>query len=268
MDRLRFLSALFLSVAFFAGTAALRAQERVDVELVLAVDVSGSMQYEELQAQRDGYVAAFRSPDVIDAIKLGGYGRVAVTYIEWAHSKLTRVIVPWMIVDSRETAEAFANRLEAALLSNMRNTSISGAIRYGVAAFDDNDVRGVRRVIDVSGDGPNNQGGLVTVSRDTAVSAGITINGLPLMIQPWLSGLGLGLPELDAYYRECVIGGPGSFVLPVMSWEEFPEAVRRKLVLELSGRKPDQPLVMKAEFTWEPEIDCAIGEKLQRANDN
>ncbi len=268
MDGLRFLSALILSVTFFAGTGALRAQERVDVELVLAVDVSGSMQYAELQLQRDGYVAAFRSPDVIDAIRLGGYGRVAVTYIEWARSELTRVIVPWTIIDGRETAEAFANRLEAALLSNMRNTSISGAIRYGAAAFDDNDVRGVRRIIDISGDGPNNQGGLVTTSRDVAISAGITINGLPLMIDPWLSELGLGLPELDAYYRKCVTGGPGSFVLPVTSWEEFPEAVRRKLVLELSGRKPAQPLVMKAEFVRSPEIDCAIGEKLQRANDN
>jgi hypothetical protein len=247
--------------------ATANAQEPVDVELILAVDVSGSMQYAELREQRDGYVAAFRSREVIRAIGQGAYGRVAVMYVEWARADLKKVIVPWTIIDSAEISNGFSDRLAAAEIGNMRNTSITGAIQYGAAAFEANGYVGDRRVIDISGDGPNNQGGLVTIARDEATSSGITINGLPLMVQPWLAGLAFGASGLDDYYRDCVIGGPGAFMIPVASWEEFPEAVRRKLVLELSGVMPGRPTILRAQFTDEAKSDCGIGEKLRRINE-
>jgi hypothetical protein len=258
-------SLLFLAVLAVSGPAA--AQQRVDVELVLAVDVSGSMRYEELRQQRNGYVAAFRSGEVVRAITQGAYGRVAVTYVEWARADLKKVIVPWTVIDGASAAYAFADRLEGAEIGNMRNTSITGAIRYGMDAIAGNGIAGDRRVIDISGDGPNNQGGLVTEARDEAVAAGITINGLPLLVQPWLAGLSFGIDGLDAYYRACVIGGPGAFVLPIRSWDEFPEAVRRKLVLELSEAPAGDLPVVRAQFLAEQNVDCEVGEKLRLINE-
>ena len=237
--------------------------EQVDVELVLAVDVSGSMQFNELQIQRRGYVEAFRSKQVHDAIGDGLIGAIAVTYLEWARSDAQKIIVPWTRIDSVESANAFADRLEAAEIANMRNTSITGSITTSMALLNGNAFEGMRRVIDISGDGPNNQGGLVTTARDLAVADGIIINGLPLLLNASLSGMGFGIPALDAYYRACVIGGPGAFVLPVDDWAKFAEAVRRKLVLELAG---DQPLPI-VRIATEPAIDCQIGEKLRRNNE-
>lgn len=247
-----------LAMVFPASLAA--AQERVDVELVLAVDVSGSMRYEELRQQRAGYVAAFRSPEVINAIGRGGYGRVAVMYVEWARADLKKVIVPWTLISGEGSANTFADELEAADIGNMRNTSISGAIRYGAEALNGNEYEGTRRVIDISGDGANNQGGLVTDARDAAVAQGITINGLPLLVQPWVGGAGI---TLDGYYRDCVIGGPTAFVVPIKAWSEFPEAVRRKLVLELSGLLPEAT-VLQAQFKLETRrANCALGEQMR-----
>lgn len=237
------------------------AQERVDVELVLAVDVSDSMGRNEMRQQRAGYIAAFRSPDVISAIREGRHGRVAVTYVEWARDDLKRVIVPWTVISNRKEAHAFADRLQGARIANMRRTSISGAIRFGIAAIRENNIEADRRVIDVSGDGPNNQGGPVTEARDAAVAEEIAVNGLPLLMQPWYPGLTLGAPGLDLYYQSCVIGGPNAFVVPVRSWDEFPGAVRHKLVIELAARPERRARVMQAELAIGPEVDCLIGEK-------
>ena len=247
---------LFLALVFAAllAVAPSPAQSRqVDVELVLAVDVSGSMRDHELHIQRRGYVEAFRSQAVHDAIEGGLIGIVAVTYVEWARADLKRVIVPWTLIGDPEGAHAFADRLEAAPVANMRNTSISGAIRYGIAA-----------IKNISGDGPNNQGGRVDVARDEALDAGIVINGLPIMAEPWMGGLGFNISGLDVYYRDCVIGGPGSFVLPVDEWDAFAEAVRRKIVLELAGRQLQQRAdALPVHLIDDGPVDCTIGERLR-----
>ncbi|WP_206454924.1 DUF1194 domain-containing protein [Aurantimonas marina] len=238
--------------------------QKVDVELVLAVDVSWSMDHGEQEIQREGYVAAFRSPAVQRAILEGGYGRVAVTYIEWAGMFSQSVIVPWTLIDSKASAEAFAYRLASEEPERQRRTSIASAIDFIVPMFDRNGFDGRRRVVDISGDGPNNQGRVVTAARDAAVARGITINGLPLMT----SGGGFGwssIPDLDRYYTDCVIGGPSAFIIPVNDWSQFPEAVRRKLVLELAGTWPDLREAASATVIQTQNAaaaDCLIGERL------
>jgi hypothetical protein len=265
-----------LALGFVAGliSPAAAADQPVDVELVLAVDVSWSMDHEEQLIQRDGYAAAFRSKDVIDAILSGGYSRVAVTYIEWAGETTQITVVPWTLIDSSSAAKRFADALTLQEPVQLRRTSISGALDFARGRFATSGFRGQRRIIDVSGDGPNNEGRMVTSARDETVAAGITINGLPLMTNTSTSSGGFSVEKLDTYYSDCVIGGGQAFMIPVTSWEEFPGAVRRKLVLELAGRGPGewpvfrdqagmQPPVVKAEATNPAAgMDCEIGEKL------
>ncbi|MEM1377730.1 MAG: DUF1194 domain-containing protein [Pseudomonadota bacterium] len=250
-----------------AGSPA-QATEQVDVELVLAVDVSGSMSAQELQIQREGYVEAFRSRDVIDAVEAGLIGSIAVTYVEWARDDLQRNVVPWMKIENADDAYEFAARLEAAPRGNMRYTSISGAIKTGMHMMDTNGFDGMRQVIDVSGDGPNNQGGLAPDARDEALARGIVINGLPLMTDPWNFRYRGSEVALDAYYESCVIGGPGSFLIPVTSWGGFSDAVRRKIMLEVAALPQevdvsDKPFV-RTQFLQpiKPIVDCSIGEKM------
>lgn len=228
----------------------------VDVELVLAVDVSRSMDYSEFVLQRAGYVAALRDPDFIKAVQAGFHGRIALTYYEWSSSVREESIVPWQIIDGPESAEAFAAKLEARPFGGFRGTSISSAIKFGMTMFDMGGFDGIRRVIDVSGDGPNNIGTPVTDARDKAVDAGIVVNGLPILVRPSPT-----FRDLDRYYAECVIGGPGSFVLPIKAPDEFATAIRRKLILEVSGAQPDARIVpVQAE---EP-VDCLKGERDRR----
>ncbi|HEX2018411.1 MAG TPA: DUF1194 domain-containing protein [Aurantimonas sp.] len=236
----------------------------VDVELVLAVDVSWSMDRGEQEIQRAGYAAAFRSEEVQRAILNGVHGRVAVTYVEWAGTFAQSVVVPWTLIDSRETADGFAYRLQTEEPERERRTSISSAIDFAAPLFDRNGFDGLRQVIDVSGDGPNNQGRMVTEARDDAVARGVTINGLPLMTSGGFASWG-SIPDLDHYYRDCVIGGPGAFMIPVNEWSQFPEAVRRKLVLELAGEwtieAEDEPgRVIRAQSG--ETADCMIGERM------
>ncbi len=241
------------------------AEEPVDVELVIAVDVSWSMDYGELDIQRNGYVAAFRSPELHEAIADGVHGRVAVTYVEWAGEMSQSVVLPWTLIDGKEAAEAFAYRLSNAAPDRLRRTSISSAIDFAANLFDGNGFEGMRRVVDVSGDGPNNQGRPVTDARDAAIARGITINGLPLMTQgDERQGAWGSIRDLDRYYSDCVIGGPGAFMIPVNDWEQFPEVVRRKLVLELAGlwplRQPETAGVLKAAADGGA-ANCLIGER-------
>ncbi len=242
----------------------LRAQPvEVDVELSLMVDVSRSMGPQELEIQRRGYAAAIASDEVVSVIENSYTGRIAVTYVEWAGRYLQRVVVPWTVIDGREAAEAVATQLTADFDYSMRRTSISGAIEYAHFDIETNEFEGLRRVIDLSGDGPNNDGVPVTEARDAAVDAGIVINGLPLMTEDSTSQW--GIDDLDVYYQSCVIGGPGAFVIPVLEWGDFPMAVRRKLVLELAG-PPD--VVMAARTGRTPDgYDCLVGEKLRRERD-
>lgn len=241
----------------------LSAEERmeVDVELFLAVDVSRSMQPFELEIQRRGYAAALTSREVQDAIAGGLLGRIAITYVEWAGLYDQRVIVPWTVIATPEDTRVVAARIEANFDDSLRRTSISGALEYAAASIIDNRFDGLRRVIDVSGDGPNNMGAPVTQARDRALAQRITINGLPLMTQDNDITSRWNIPDLDAYYTACVIGGPGAFVVPVTDWSEFEAAVRRKLVLEIANLP--LPRMWQAQATA---YNCLVGEDIWRRN--
>ncbi|MCB1476155.1 MAG: DUF1194 domain-containing protein [Rhodobiaceae bacterium] len=240
------------------------AGERVDVELVLAADVSLSMDSEERRFQREGYIKALNSPEVLAAIVEGGWGRIALTYVEWAGEDSQTIIVPWTLIDSAATMKGFTDRISDTPSRAYHRTSISAVLEFSAALFDANGFRGMRRVIDVSGDGPNNQGRPVTESRDRIVAQGITINGLPVMIRAPGSGF-FDIADLDRYYEHCVIGGPQSFIMPAVGWDGFALAVRRKLLLEIA-LKPDQPVIMLAQAQTEsrPPPDCLVGERIWR----
>ena len=231
----------------------------VDVELVLAVDISYSMDADELALQREGYVKALTSAEFLNALRQGIHGKVAVTYFEWAGAGEQRVIVPWRVVEGPESAGSVASEIMAAPIRRAARTSISGALLFGAALFETSGQRGVRRVIDVSGDGANNSGPLVTIARDEVLAKGITINGLPVMLKrPSYSTMDIEL--LDEYYEDCVIGGPAAFVVPVKDRDKFVEAIRTKLVLEIATLTP-QTRVIKASAS-NPRVPCTIGERI------
>ncbi|MCC2690915.1 MAG: hypothetical protein K0S21_3718 [Rhizobiaceae bacterium] len=257
-----------LSLSLSMGSPGLAA-EAVDVELVLAVDVSLSMSPTELEIQRDGYAAALTHDRVLQAIAEGFHGKIAVAYFEWAGSTSQHVVVPWTILASREDAERVAGLLTAKPPNSARRTSVSAALGFGGDLFAESPFQGMKRVIDISGDGPNNQGPPVDLIRDELVGQGITINGLPLMTNGGYTSA-YDVKDLDRYYSDCVIGGPGAFMIPVNDWSQFPEAVRRKLVLELAGplsgawraEAAERPPVVPAQAA--PSYDCLIGEKIWR----
>ena len=231
----------------------------VDVELIIAVDVSYSMDMDELAVQREGYAQAIVSKEFLQALKTGPNGKVAVTYFEWAASNDQKIIIPWRVIDGPETADAVADEIMRTPIRRASRTSISGAIYFAMPLFDENPYRGLRRVIDISGDGPNNNGAPVTPARDEALSKGIVINGLPIMLkEPSYSTM--DIDNLDWYYEDCVIGGPGSFVVAIKDREKFKEAIRTKLTQEVASRKPDRAVVPVAGK--EPRVSCMIGEKI------
>jgi hypothetical protein len=251
-----------------AGPAPAGAQDLpVDLELVLAVDVSRSMRPEEQRLQRDGYVAAFRDPALVQAVGAGLFGRIAVAYVEWAGVRWQSAEVPWMLIDGPDAAAAFADAIAAVPMRARSRTSISGAILTGLALFEDNGFEGTQRKIDVSGDGPNNQGMSAPAARDRAVAAGVTVNGLTIMIDRDMPDLLYSIEELDIYYEDCVIGGPGAFNLVIAEPADFARAIRAKLLLEIAGIPPEPPLdarppgVRLAQVT-PPRVDCMIGERL------
>lgn len=218
-----------------------RAQDRkeVDLALALAIDISGSIDPDEAKLQRRGYVEAFRDPVIVKAILGGPNGRIAVAYFEWSDSWMQKLLIDWTLLDSEEAISAFARRLSDAPISIARRTSISGAIRYAVPLFGRSPYEPARKVLDISGDGSNNDGGLVTDMRFEALKERIAINGLPIMNgrpNPF------GFPaedDLDQYYLHCVTGGPRSFVEVARSFEDFPRAVRKKLLQEVADLSPD-----------------------------
>ena len=254
----------FAALCLCLTAPALPAQTEVDVELFLAVDVSRSMSPYELEIQRLGYASALASDEVVGAILNGAIGRIALTYVEWAGTGSQEVIVPWTMIDSAEDAREVAAAITANFDDSMRRTSISQILRYAADDILSNEFLGLRRVIDVSGDGPNNQGERVDIVRDAVVARGVIINGLPLMTQDAMS-VQWGIEDLDEYYRRCVIGGPGAFVVPVLEWDQFALAVRRKLVLEIGGRLPE-PLVMRAQWKPKEPYNCLIGEQIWERN--
>jgi hypothetical protein len=239
--------------------AAKDSQPSVDVELVIAVDVSYSMDLDELAVQREGYAQAIVSKEFLQAMKSGPNSKVAVTYFEWSASSDQKIIIPWRVIDGPETADAVANEIMQTPVRRGSRTSISGAINFAMPLFDENPYRGLRRVIDISGDGPNNNGAPVTGARAAALEKGITINGLPIMVKEPSYGT-MDIDDLDLYYEDCVIGGPGSFVVAIKDRDKFKEAIRTKLILEVAGRTPEHPIVPAAEK--EPRVPCLIGEKI------
>ena len=233
----------------------------VDVELVLAVDVSYSMDPEEQALQREGYIAGITSREFMQALRSGHHRKVAVTYFEWAGPYDQKIVVPWRLIDGPEAADAFVNELARAPYRRASRTSISGALSFAKPLFDGSGYRGFRRVVDVSGDGANNSGTFVTLARDDVLAAGMTINGLPIMLKR-PNAFTMDIDNLDIYYEDCVIGGPGAFVVPIREREQFKEATRTKLVLEIAGRTP-QPRLVPAQARA-PRISCTIGEQMWR----
>lgn len=259
---MRLVAALLVALAIaMAGSA--QASENVDLELVIAVDVSYSMDEFEQKLQRDGYIQALRDPDVLKAIRSGLNGRIAVTYVEWAGSVTQNVIVPWTVIDGAPSAAAIADRLAATPISRLRRTSISGALLKSLALFEQSPFIGLRRVIDVSGDGPNNDGPLITTTRDLVLAKNIVINGLPLLIYRGERG-SFDIAHLDWYYEDCVIGGPGSFSLPVIGIEAFAAAIRTKLILEITDQRRAAPLLIEKVAETPPRVSCTIGEEMMR----
>lgn len=241
---MRWLAVVLASVLLFSAPSS-RAQTRVDLELVLAVDASRSIDAYEYRLQREGYARALRDPDVIRAIASGEYRRIALVYVEWAAQGQQAVLVDWTIIDGAPSAEKFAAALLAAPRRFFDATSVSGAIDFSARLFGARGIRGTRRVIDVSGDGPNNRGRRSSLARDDAVKAGITINGLAILNDrpsrpPWQE------EEVDTHYKREVIGGPGAFIIVVKGFDQFAQAIRHKLLREISegsGPAPKQRVI-------------------------
>jgi hypothetical protein len=233
----------------------------VDVELVLAVDVSYSMDPDEQALQREGYVTGITSREFLQALQQGMNGKVAVTYFEWAGPSDQKIVMPWRLIDGPQTAAAVAKEIAGAPYRRAARTSISGALNFAKPLFDSSGYHGIRRVIDVSGDGTNNSGDLLVPVRDDVIASGMTINGLPIMLKRPTPG-SLDIENLDVYYEDCVIGGPAAFVVPIHERNQFKEATRTKLVLEIAGRTPAPRVIPAAAAA--PRISCTIGERMWR----
>jgi hypothetical protein len=230
---------VWLSVAlFFAAADRSRAAEQVDLLLVLASDVSRSVDGAKFKLQRDGYAAAFSDPRVLDAIRSGPKGRIAVAFVEWSGIASQRVVIDWTIIKDEQSGRQFGDLLLETPRSFAERTSISGGIDFSVLQFARAGYEANRRTIDVSGDGTNNSGRDVRAARDAAVAQDITINGLVILSEQPLSWN----PEhthppggLDGYYRDNVIGGPGSFVMAAANFDSFGKALISKLVAEIAA---------------------------------
>lgn len=210
------------------------AREKVDLELILMADGSGSIDHEEFLLQRQGYARALRHPRVIKAIRGGPLGRIALSYVEWSGPMLQVPIVPWTVIQSAADIEAFAEKLEKrprALEGG--GTAVGNAILYGAKSLRDNAFDGQRRVIDMSGDGPDKDGMPAMLGRDQAVAEGITVNGLPI--------LSPRRPTLDIFYMDNVIGGPGAFSIPARGFKDFYSAILTKLIREVAARREAVP---------------------------
>lgn len=254
--------ALLVCVGLVGSTPADPSPVDVDLELVLAVDVSYSMEIDEQRIQRQGYVNAFLQPALVNAIRNGPAGKIAVTYVEWGGSAVQ--VVPWTLIDDPDSAAQFADALNEQPMRRISFTSISNALAFSRRLFQINPFSGVRRVIDISGDGPNNSGAPAPAARNWTVAEGIVIDGLPIMLARQNSA---SIPDLDAYYENCVIGGDGAFLLKVTEVGHFADAILRKLIAEILGpnvsdlRQFDLPL---KRVSMQADYNCFVGEEMQR----
>ena len=266
----RFIAAAF-AVLLFAGLGLPREVRAdvpptaVDLALVLAIDVSGSIDPEEAALQRQGYVSAFADPAIGDLVGQGAHGRIAVSYFEWASYGDYRVVAEWTVIDGRTSAKAFADRLAAEPIRIGLRTSISGAIDFALGLLDTPNLAPTRRTIDISGDGPNNDGRFILDARRVALDKGVAINGLPIINdRPNRYGFP-NLPDLDLYYEGCVIGGPHAFIVVARDFKDFAAAVKRKLVLEIADRSPEprrRRYAAAGEGPYAP--GCDVGERQSR----
>jgi hypothetical protein len=252
----RFATLALVVLSFLVHLTPAKAQSEVDLALVLAVDISNSMDPEEQELQRQGFVEALRSPLIHKAIGSGMLGRIAVVYLEWAGPTIQYVTVPWTQIGGPEDALSFADRLAQAPIRRGPRTSISGAIDASMRLLSESNVEAVRRVIDISGDGVNNLGRSITQARDEALSEGVVINGLPLLLNrptnSWDS------ENLDQYYRDCVIGGPGAFMIPVRERHQFAEAIKTKIIREIAGVAPEA-LIVPTQAQSVRRTNCQMG---------
>ena len=266
-----------LGIAILAGclaggsTAAAPSAQQVDVALVIVTDVSYSVDENEAHFQREGAITAFRDPEVVKAIQSGSLGRIAVTYLDFSSYQSNKIIAGWTLVHDKASADAFADVLASKPRTLGVQTSISSGLELAEHLLDTSPYTATKRVIDVSGDGPNNEGHLVDKVRDELVAKGVVINGLPIMTPADQYDV-YYLPDLDKYYAGCVIGGPGAFIQIAHGFEDLARALRRKLILEISDAQPQgNPLLKKvaaathnsapSHFVYDK--GCDIGERMR-----
>ena len=260
--------AFALSCALMLGLAAPALSRdkgvAVDAELVFAVDISYSMNRAEQLLQREGYAQALTSPEFLNALKSNAIGKVAVAYMQWASYGDQNVVLDWTLIDGADSAQKAAQALRDAPYRSAQRTSVSGGIDAAVRLFGENGYDGARQVIDMSGDGPNNNGRTVTAARDDAVAKGFTINGLPLVgIRDYIGPA--DIENLDVYYEDCVIGGPDSFMVAIRNTQDFVAATRSKLVREIAqAPHGDQGARVIPAQAREPRVSCTVGESLWR----
>ena len=214
------------------SSAPAAAPQQVDLKLVLAVDVSGSIDNDEFTLEREGTADAFADPEVVKAIQGGSLGRIAVAMLDFSSPQFDRVVIDWTIIKDKASAQAFADTIRNTPRTPGRRTSVSSALELGSLLLEssEKDLVATRRVIDVTGDGPNNDGNPMTDAHDKTIAQGIVVNGLPVM-DDMANGY---FPELDKYYAGCVTGGRGAFVVVVKSYKDYSAAMRHKLILEIS----------------------------------
>jgi hypothetical protein len=241
--RLLVLAALLLSL----GTP-LRAQEPVDLLLVLASDVSRSVDTRKFQLQREGYAAALSNPKVIDAIRSGPHGRIAICFLEWSGVTSQKVVIDWTIVSDAASARKIGDQLIELPRAFADRTSISAGIEFAMSQLERAPFRGVRRTIDVSGDGTNNSGRDVALARDEALAKGVTINGLVILSDsplPWNPEHTNPPGGLDGYYRNNVIGGAGAFVMVAENHNSFGQAIVKKMIAEIAFNPPPRGVILR-----------------------
>ena len=236
MPSLRAAAVAFIASIFFASPGWGK-DTAVDLELVLAVDISRSIDSEEADLQRSGYSTALTDPQVIRAIESGFLGKIAIVYVEWAGNGHQEIVVPWTVISDWATAKSFAEEIEDAPPIGADWTAIGAAIDYCAGLFADNGFDSTRQVIDLSGDGPTNKGPSATGARDRAVAKGITINGLAILEEKF-SYKRLLEPDMDLYFRDNVMGGPGGFVVVAKGYLSFSKAILNKLIREIAATEP------------------------------
>ena len=239
--------AALIVLALLPANAAVAA-EPVDLLLVLSSDVSRSVDHPKFLLQREGYAAAVSNPQVLDAIKSGPYGKIALSFVEWSGYGAQKVVIDWMAVDGAATARKFGDQLVELPRSFADRTSISGGIDFSAAQLAKSPFEAARRTIDVSGDGTNNAGREVRLARDEALAKGITINGLVILSErqmPWNAEHTNPPGGLENYYRENVIGGPGSFVMVAEDFQSFGRAIIKKMIAEIATLRVSPHVILR-----------------------